>query len=89
MAYFYGTTRGNRGEATRCGSRKSGIVTHCASHKGAIRCYAYVDVNGVDCVLVEKVRWQGAGGNWILHDGPIGKCDIAKIDNNPHFPDTE
>lgn len=27
LAHFYGTTQGNRGEATRCGSKSSGLVS--------------------------------------------------------------
>ncbi len=31
MAYFYGYLTGNRGIATRCGSRDSGITAHIRS----------------------------------------------------------
>ena len=71
MSHFYGTVEGSRGEATRCGSKKTGMVTYCASWKGAIRCCAYVE-NGVDYVRVERIPWQGIGPSALLYNGPIG-----------------
>jgi len=54
MSHFYGTLQGNRGEATRCGTKKSGIETYAASWKGAIRCHTYINAKGQDCVIVES-----------------------------------
>lgn len=73
MSHFYGTLQGNRGEATRCGTKSSRMETYCASWDGAIRCCAYVNPEGVDCVRVEMTTWHGAGENVLLYDGPIGK----------------
>jgi hypothetical protein len=61
MSHFYGTVKGARGEATRCGSKNSGMETYCASWCGAIRCMAYIDEKGKDCVRVSKETWQGIG----------------------------
>jgi hypothetical protein len=72
MSHFYGTLQGNRGEATRCGTVKTGMVTHCASWDGAVRCEAYVNGKGVDCVIVQRVPWKGRGTSELLYDGPIG-----------------
>lgn len=71
MARFYGTVQGSRGEVTRIGHKS--MDTYCASWKGAIRCHAYIDDNGRDMVLVEKVRWQGQGENKVLYYGEIGE----------------
>lgn len=77
MSHFYGTLDGNSGEATRCGTKASGLLTYCASWNGAIRCYAYVarDKTGaeIDFVRVSMSTWNGAGENVLLYDGPIGK----------------
>lgn len=70
MSHFYGTLQGTRGEATRCGTKNSGMVTHCASFKGAVRCRAYID-DGIDMVQVDIVPWQGHGDFRLLYDGPI------------------
>ena len=78
MSRFYGTVQGNRGEASRGGSTSSGLTTYCASWRGAIRCAAYVDKDGKDCVRVEKTTWQGAGEYKLLYDGPIGTVEIKK-----------
>ncbi|MCP4900011.1 MAG: hypothetical protein GY906_23835 [bacterium] len=75
MAHFYGTLHGNRGEASRCGSKGSGMVTCCAAWGGAIRSYAWVNSEGVDMVRVEKVQWQGVGETRLLYEGPIGHTE--------------
>lgn len=72
MSHFYGTVQGNRREATRCGSVASGMETHCASWRGAVRCYAYCNDAGQDRVRVEKVNWKGNGKYKLLYDGPMG-----------------
>ncbi len=72
MSHFYGTIKGTRGDSTRCGTKNSGMETFCASWAGAIRSFAYIDKEGVDCVIVEKVKWKGAGESVLLYDGPIG-----------------
>jgi len=71
MARFYGTVQGNRGTATRMGSKH--METYCASWDGAIKCYAYIDGAGRDCVKVEKTTWHGKGENKLLYNGVIGK----------------
>ena len=71
MSHFYGTLQGNRGEATRAGSKKSGIMTYAASWAGAVCVTAYVR-DDVDWVSVSLVPWQGEGTRALLYDGPIG-----------------
>ncbi len=72
MARFYGTLRGSsRKKATRCGTKRSGLVTHCASWAGAIRCEAYVTEDGEDYVSVEFVPWMGEGITKLIYDGPF------------------
>ena len=73
MSHFYGKLQGSRGEATRCGSKKSGMTTHCASYHGAVRCYAYYDeATDTDMVEVMLVPWHGAGHYQPLYTGPMG-----------------
>ena len=75
MAHFYGTIEGNRGQATRCGSKSSGMTSYAASWAGAVRTVAY-EKDGVDMARVELTTWKGAGGYRLLYDGPIsGKDD--------------
>ena len=37
MSYFYGTVKGGRSEATRQGTKTSGLVSHSASMEGAVK----------------------------------------------------
>ena len=69
MARFMGTVQGGRGLTSRCGH--IGMETYCASWAGAVRCKAYVNDDGTDCVRVELTPWEGAGTYRLLYDGPI------------------
>ena len=80
MSHFYGTIHGNRGEASRCGSKSSGMTTYCASWNGAVKCETYIDDEGKDCVRVEKTKWQGCGENKLLYNGPIGVTESKEGD---------
>lgn len=76
MSHFYGTLQGNRGEATRQGSKKSGIETSTASWEGAIHTRAfYNEETGNDWVRVTLGQWMGRGQSpsKILYYGPIGE----------------
>lgn len=70
MAHFYGTLQGNRGEATRCGTKQSGIETYAASWDGAVRTHLYQDDAGRDFACVETVPWQGSGPSVVFYKGP-------------------
>ncbi len=72
MSHFYGTLQGQAGEATRCGSKQSGLETYTASWKGAVRTYLYYDAeSGQDIALIELVPWQSCGSNLELYHGPV------------------
>jgi len=61
MSRFYGTLQGNRGEATRCGTKSSGVTTYAAGWRGAIRVNVY-ERDDVDRFSVELVPWKDSGG---------------------------
>jgi hypothetical protein len=72
MSHFYGTVKGADGEATRQGFKATGITTHAATWKGAIRVDLVHDVDtGVDHYLVKLVPWQGTGELKTLATGEI------------------
>lgn len=50
MSKFYGSIQGNRGAATRGGSRASGIKGSCQSHDGSV--ITYLDYDGNDNLMV-------------------------------------
>ncbi len=75
MSHFYGILQGSRGEATRCGTKNSGMETYCASWSGAVRCFAYVNEKGENCVRVELTKWHGVGTYKPLYDGLMNPGD--------------
>jgi hypothetical protein len=82
MSHFYGTLRGNRGEATRAGSKDSGVITHTASWQGAVVARAFYDEEtGKDFVAVRFTDWHGRGTNKEIYVGPIdGSGDVLTED---------
>lgn len=78
MAHFYGTLKGSRGEATRTGTKQSGIATYAAGWGGAIRTVLY-HVDGKDMFRVEMVEWKGAGKYRVLAVGEVGNADSAVV----------
>jgi hypothetical protein len=74
MSHFYGTLKGNKGEATRAGSKNSGIITYAASWRGAIVTRVYHDEKtDEDVFTVSQTTWQGSGIQEALAQGVIGK----------------
>jgi len=63
MSHFYGTVRGqSSGEATRRGSKNSGLRVAAASWQGAVYVYLFHDEEtGKDCYRVELGPWKGNG----------------------------
>ena len=72
MSHFYGTLRGQAGEATRCGSKNSGLTAWAASWQGAVQISLY-EQDGVDMANVSLIPWQGAGVSKLLYSGPVGE----------------
>jgi hypothetical protein len=70
MARFYGSLQGNRGEATRMGTARSGLSTYTAGWDGAVR-VVIEDRDGVDYVTVQLTKWQGSGTYRLLYEGPV------------------
>lgn len=74
MSYFYGTISGQGKTRVTCtGSKKSGLMTQCASWAGAIQCEAYINNLGMDCVRVKQIPWEGRGISKLLYNGPMGE----------------
>ena len=53
MSHFYGSVQGNRGQATRGGSKKSGYHATVASWDGALRIRLFHH-NGKDCFEITR-----------------------------------
>jgi hypothetical protein len=72
MSHFYGTLQGNKGEATRCGSKSSGVDAVAASWRGCGTAFTYFnEERGVDMLRLAIDVWKGAGMRAVLYDGPV------------------
>ena len=74
MSHFYGKMQGGRGEATRTGTKGSGMATYAAGWGGAIRTVLFYDeATKTDRYRVEQVSWKGVGVYRLLAEGEVGK----------------
>ena len=48
MSHFYSSIQGSRGEATRCGTKSSGMIGHIRGWNLGCEVYMYVDEDGKD-----------------------------------------
>lgn len=73
MAHFIGYTKGHKGEASRLGTKESGMSVTAASWQGAVDVWLYHDKDtGRDMVRVSLKPWHGAGQHVDLYSGPVG-----------------
>lgn len=72
MSHFYGVLNGNRGRATRQGTKQSGLKTIAASWKGCITMELYIDEQGRDCFVVRQDTWHSVGIMQEIAKGIIG-----------------
>jgi hypothetical protein len=75
MAHFYGVLNGSRGEATRCGTKSSGMTATAASWQGAVSVSLY-ERDGIDYARVSLTLWHGAGQDVLLYDGPVSGSKV-------------
>jgi len=74
MSHFYGSVQGNRGDATRGGSKASGFDTVAASWDGSIRVWLYHDEEtGKDMYKVSQEPWRGHGISKPIAEGVLGE----------------
>ena len=74
MAHFYGRIKGSRGEASRLGTKQSGISVTAAGWGGAIEVALWVDKEGRDRYAVAARQWHGAGEHAHLASGIVGEA---------------
>lgn len=68
MSQFYASIQGNRGMATRMGSKESGISGHIRGWNIGVKAECFVDDEGNDCVYVSI----SGGSNGRFDSKPIG-----------------
>ena len=91
MSKFYGTLKGTRGKATRCGDSSSGMITYAAGWGGAIRVDVYTGGDGKDRYTVHKTPWKKSGGNTqLIAEGLLDSKDEVlsiSLSTSPKFGD--
>jgi hypothetical protein len=80
MSHFYGSLKGTKGEATRCGDKKNGLCTYAASWSGAVKVDLTHREDGVDWASVYLVPWQGSGVTLRLYEGPVCGPKSSELD---------
>ena len=74
MSHFYGSVKGNRGEATRGGSKYSGYTSYCAGWGGGIEVRLWHDPEvGKDHYKVCQVAHCGKGIEREIARGIVGE----------------
>lgn len=62
MSHFYADIQGNKGTATRCGTKNSGIDGHIRGWNIGARVFCYVNDQGEDECKVVLTPGSGHGG---------------------------
>ena len=81
MSHFYGVLEGSRGQATRCGTKSSGVNVTVAGWRGAVRVQIRYNANkDRDEYRVYLEPWQGSGGDSRLLAAGVLNATIADMD---------
>lgn len=73
MAHFRGTIEGQRGEASRLGSKKSGLTVAACSWQGSVLVTLdHDEATGKDVATVALQPHHGSGIAKVLYRGPVG-----------------
>ena len=72
MAHFLAAIQGHRGEASRLGTKKSGLDATAASWQGSVSVRLWHDAKtGRDMARVSLEPWHGSGVSRGLYCGPV------------------
>ena len=81
MAHFRGVVQGNRGDASRLGSKDSGISVEAQGWEGKVIVGLYHDERaGHDMARICLApHVNGAGTDKPIYDGPVGRLELAGL----------
>ena len=81
MAQYRGTIQGQRGSASRLGSKASGLTTYTASWQGAVRVSLWhdsrTDTDMADVSLTTHTN--GSGSERVLYSGPVSGMPYREV----------
>lgn len=72
MSHFYGSLKGNRGEATRAGSKSSGIKSSVQSYEGSIITH-FLELDGEIHYSIEVAKGSSSFGQKVIKSGKISE----------------
>ena len=79
MAQFYASIRGNRGEATRLGTKSSGMQAHIRGWNLGVQVNCFTNSAGEDCFSVALTK--GSNGNGaVKHIGNFKESDLKGVE---------
>jgi hypothetical protein len=88
MSHFYGGVKGNRGRATRGGSKNSGYESYCTGWGGGIEVWLKHDPKTEkDYYVVSQVAHCGKGIEREIARGILGERDIITCENEVYDKD--
>lgn len=80
MAHFRGIIQGTRGEASRLGSKNSGLnVAACSWQGSVVVTLDYDETTGKDVATVALQPHHGAGVAKVLYRGPVGSFNPERV----------
>lgn len=83
MAHFRGTVSGQRGEASRLGSKNSGLTVEAQSWEGKVRVELYrletAGSHGQDWCDVTLAPHHGSGKHVTLYSGPVSGVTLGQF----------
>lgn len=85
MAQFRGTVQGHRGQASRLGSKSSGLDVDAQSWEGAVKTRLWHETlgdNDSDFVRVTMHKHYGQGEERVLYYGPVGQYRPQQVDRD-------
>lgn len=77
MSRFYGTLRGGRGPATRCGHRH--MTATAASWAGSVEVHMFLGPDDVEMFEVHMMPWHGNGDRKMLCRGVVGNQETVRF----------
>jgi len=72
MAQFFGSISGQKGTATRLGSKSSGLTVEACSWQGKIVTVLSTDADGTDRFEIRMERHAGKGDYMVIATGIVG-----------------
>ena len=81
MSALYGSLQGCRGEATRCGSKNSGVRASVQSWNGSLVSYMDLDENGKPVITLKTSEGSSGYGSETIFRGSLEDLK-NKLKNN-------